>query len=237
MQEITAMNAKTPRQRRAARRERIALRQEAQAAAEAAMQAHMGGKWVTRAELYNILTFRRARYNIRLIASASSTGGTLARKHVPYYRYGEAMRNKKYLLSSALTALTRRGEARPPAVRTGTEKDIASGRYIPLSAACDAFRCHSRRLLSAIYALNLIAFCHPITNRLWVDKEQARSIAEHRTARFIRSVLPPEQAEHLLLTRPSKRQTKTSRVRVYWVPEISHLGSKNTAYIPKYSNI
>ncbi len=35
----------------------------------------------------------------------------------------------------------------------------------------------------------------------------------------------------------AQRCSKTSRSTVYWVPELSHLGSENTAYVPKYSGI
>lgn len=220
----------SPRAKRAARRARAAQRKAAALAGEAAQNAYPNGKWVTRAELYKILAYRKQRLNMPPCTSAGSMGGTLARKQVPYYLYGAAMRNKKYLLSAALAALSRRDDARQPSVRTGTEKDIASGMYIPLSTACTAFRCNARRLLSAVRNLDLLAVYHPITNRLWVDKEHARTIAEHRTAQFIRRVCTPEHAEYLLSTRPSTRSTKTSRRTVYWVPELSHLGSNNTSY-------
>lgn len=229
------MNAKTPRQRRAARRERIAKRQEELAAAEAAMAAYPGARWVTKNELYKHVCILRKQNHLPPLKNANSMGGMLEKKQVPFYRYGSAMRNKKYLWSFALRALVHlNARVREPWCRVGTKEEVLRGDAMPLSEAASAFRCNTKRLTKAIHNLDLFAFRHPITGAVWVHKEQARDVAEYRTAHFIRRMLPPNQANYLISTRPSRCRQGT---KTYWVPELSHLGSKNTAYIPKYSNI
>lgn len=162
---------------------------------------------------------------------AKDISGHLKAKKIPFKKRG--CRYKIYHLPSALKEFTQlRNNGNLAWNRDGTKKEIDSREYMPLTSACEVFRCSRYRLDSAIRHLTLKAWRHPHTNRLWVNIKQVEQIAFYRKESFIRRELPKEEADFILSTRPVRLVGAKSFgvFKLYYVPELSHVGSKNTGW-------
>lgn len=165
--------------------------------------------------------------------SQTSIGAVLRAKKIPNIPNGA--RNKLWHLPSALQACTQLQPTRQPWNRPATQTELDSREYMPMTDACQAFRCSMARLLNAVHTLAVKALRHPITARLWVNIAQAQEFAAYRSLRFLRRVLPPDRVAFIQATRPRHIFTTQQGFHSvsYFVPELSHLGSKITAYTTK----
>lgn len=157
--------------------------------------------------------------------------GILSARKIPCKKKG--CRYKLYHLQSALASLTcLRNNGKLAWNRNGTKEEVESREYMPLTIACNVFRCSRIRFDGAIKKLNLKAWRHPHTNRLWVNIKQAEQVAYYRKEAFIRSVLPKQEADFIIATRPFRFVNAKSfgKFRRYYVPELSHIGSIRTGW-------
>lgn len=196
-------------------------------AGEYAPQPH-SEQWVTLSEVYRKANPLRRSLGMPPLKSASSACATLRRKNVPCRRYGP--RNYYWQLEPALRALTHHNDSKgTPRHRPGTKQELASGEFMPLMEAARMLRCSPIRLASAAAAYSILAFRHPHTNMLWVRVKDAERVAYYRTASFLYRHLPDEEVHYIAATRPFITHFwEGAAMRVYFVPELSHLGARTT---------
>lgn len=185
-------------------------------------------QWGTLGEVYRMANSLRRSLRMPLLKSPNSCSNTLRNKNVPRRRYGP--RNYYWQLEPALRALTRINGRHPlPRHRTGTAQELASGEFMPLVECARMLRCSYLRLLSAAGVYSVLAFRHPHTNMLWVRVKDAERVAYYRTASFLFRHLPEEEVHYIMATRPFITHYGDGvAMRVYFVPELSHLGACTT---------
>lgn len=187
-------------------------------------------EYVKLGELFKHVSALRAELCLPPLKSADNMIQTLINKKVPFKMRG--CRYKLYHLKAALYALTQTTVTRQPWNRPGTQAELDSREFCALHKVCEMFRCGNLRMMGAVRHLSVRAFRHPFTNRLWVHLKDAERVAFYRRKRFLYSVLPEKEADAIVATRPFLPiPTSFGRTsNVYFCPELSHLGSVNTAY-------
>lgn len=185
-------------------------------------------QWCTLGEVFCKANPLRRSLGMPPLKSPNSIGVNLCRKGVPRRRYGQ--RNYYWQLESALRALTCY-DARhyTPRHRPGTKQELDSGEFMPLVECARMLRCAPIRLASAAAVYSILAFRHPHTNALWVRVKDAERVAYYRKASFLYRHLPEEEVHHIMSTRPFITHFwEGVAMRVYYVPELSHLGARTT---------
>ena len=186
-------------------------------------------------ELLSHLNNVRVSLGLKKFQSIHTLSASLSKKEIPY-RIDFITGYKRYHVESAIGAMTRLKHRQQPWNRPGTIEELESREFMPLRQFCKAFRCAPARLNEGIQMLNVKAWRHPQTNRLWVHTEQAMQIALYRRAYFLYRMLSRQEADFIIATRPYRTvyvPKWNSTYRIYFAPECSHLGSKTTAYQEK----
>ena len=186
-------------------------------------------------ELLHHVNNVRVSLGLKKFQSTNALAASVSKKKIPY-RIDLKSGYHLYHRESAIEELTRMKNNRLPWNRPGTDEELASREYMPLRLFCKAFRCEPARLRRAIHTLNLRAWRHPQTNRVWVHIEQAQTIVLYRRAYFLYRMLSRQEADAIIATRPYRTvyvPKWNSTYRIYFAPECSHLGSRTTAYQEK----
>ncbi len=191
--------------------------------------AEAGDCWVPLGELHRMANSLRRSLRMPPLKSPNSCGNTLRNKKVPRRRYGR--RNYYWQLEPALRALTHHNDRHTlPRHRPGTAQELASGDFMPLVECARMLRCAPIRLGAAAGSYSILAFRHPHTNMLWVRVKDAERVAYYRTASFLFRHLPKEEVHYIMATRPFiTHYWDGVAMRVYYVPECSHLGKTAAA--------
>lgn len=192
-------------------------------------------EYVRLSELLSHVNNARVSLGLKKYQSIHALSTMLYRKKVPY-RIDFITGYKRYDVGSAIASLTRLKNRDLPWNRPGTIEELESREYMPLWQFCKAFRCTPERLHEGIHKLNVKAWRHPQTNRLWVHTEQAMQIALYRRAHFLYRMLSRQEADFIIATRPYRTvyvPKWNGTYRIYFAPECSHLGSRTTAYKEK----
>ena len=177
----------------------------------------------------------RVSLGLKKFQSTNSLCDAVCRRKIPY-RIDFTTGYRLYHRESAVGALTHMKNRSLPWNRPGTVEELESREYMPLRQFCKAFRCCEQRLTTAIHLLNLKAWRHPQTNRLWVHIEQAITIVLYRRAHFLYRMLSRQEADFIIATRPYRTvyvPKWNSTYRIYFAPECVHIGSRTTAYREK----
>lgn len=192
-------------------------------------EASCGSRWATLRECLERANV--VRQNLGLHPLQKRSCSQLVKKNVPRVKYG--LRNYYYDLEKALAALTscKQPEGRLPLHRPATMAEIQSGEFMPLTECARMLRCSVIRLRSAANKYYILAVRHPQTKRLWVKKTDAERVANYRTASFLYKHLTTEKAHYLMTTRPHiQHRCDVGFIVRYYVPEMSHVGTKLTAF-------
>lgn len=141
-----------------------------------------------------------------------------------------------YHLKTAIAALSKvRNNKAGQVHRKATIAELKSGRLIPLVEGCKLFNTNHARLRCQISHLNIFAVEHPVTNALLVDWRQLIEKCCFRSLKWIRKHTTRDQYLHIVSSRPYIKYTHFAHhtSKSYFVPELSHIGSKNTAVCKK----
>lgn len=190
--------------------------------------------WVNASTVLEHANKLRAAVRLAPLKNTSSICSVMHAHKVPCKHIPNHGRNKLYNLDAALRALTQFDPPKhlKPIHRNLTPDEIKSGDFMPVTEAAQLLNCHHGRIIAAAGKLTVRARRHPHTGRLWVHFLDAQRVAWYRSHRFIFTHLPVEQAHHIIASRPKitfVHETWGLRKYSYFVPELSHIGSKNTA--------
>lgn len=190
--------------------------------------------WVNVSTILEHANKLRASLRLAPLKNTSSVTNVLHARNVPFIPIPNHGRNKLYNLEAALRALTQfePPKHQKPIHRSLTPEELKSGDYMPVTEAAQLLNCHPGRISAAAEKLGIRVRRHPHTNRQWVYFQDAMRVAYFRSQRFIFKTLPLEQAHQIIATRPKItffHEAWGFRKYSYFVPELSHIGSKNTA--------
>ena len=183
--------------------------------------AEPGTVWVTYGELLQQVNAERCRLSLDPLSRIDNK--RLLMQGVYRVAYGKGY--YLYPLQACLQAFTHySGRWREPRHRPGTAEELASGEFMPVPEAARKLHCRPQRLASMASRYYILAFRHPVTNRVWVKYKEAERVAHYRTRAWLSRHLPVEEVHHIVSTRPHyEHRWYTSIVRHYYAPELSHL--------------
>lgn len=195
------------------------------------MNDHPG--YATGAQCVAAANMVRLRSGAPLIKKTNDAASRLSR--LPKIQVGTLPNGKPaylYQLETAVAALIKTKNNKVGKFhRKATIKELKSGRLIPLVEGCKLLNTNSARIRGQISKLNIFAVEHPVTNALWVDWKQLVEKCFFRSIRFIRNHTTSAQYAHIVSSRPFIEHTHFNvlKARSYFVPELAHIVSVNTA--------